>query len=735
MLQDTYYKEWDFTNTWIINNGKTMPRLRALTNLPIVLNNISILAKEGDSFSDTISIIPMDTEIKSIAHGNSVKGMTITQDTILNWEPDTTGSFVHTFVITDNNDKEIVTNLDITAVSFKGMGTESSPFEIETVDDLFATRYALSSNFIMKNDLDLTDSKYTNNEGWHPIGTPGCPFTGKFNGKGYKITGLYINRLDKFQGLFGSCLNSKIDSLHLLNLDITADQYIGGMVGFSTNSEFSHCSVFGKISSVEYIGGLIGKSEYTNISSCNTNVGIESSYYRVGGLVGTFLYGTIINSSTTGDITAIGEDYVGGLTGESKFSRIIGCYTTGDVFVSTSGYYAGGLSGYVYNSQVKNCYAVGNVTGKGNCGGLIGVFSGEEEDSVINCYSAGVTSGTSRTGAFIGQLAGPSVKNCYYNNSLPDQASSDIGYSTETYTPVTGLTTTQMKQKASFESWDFDNEWAIRSDSTYPVIQNINNAPFAYADTVKGSWSNLMNKNIDYETLQNNLVYDFESVVKYLSSNTTSIISVDEVKPNDSLRVEYRIGEYNANIGDTIWGNRTTSYLVYQGHAPVITSTAGTSVTAGETYTYTVTATDEDGDVLTYKLSNEPAGMTISGTEITWTPANGVTTSGEVTLTVSDGILTDTEKFTVVVDKPSYIENKKENKLLLYPNPIKSGLNISGKETIDHIEIISATGALVYHEMVSSPQVYINLEFLQRGVYYVHIITEKQKYIESIVKE
>jgi len=86
-------------------------------------------------------------------------------------------------------------------------------------------------------------------------------------------------------------------------------------------------------------------------------------------------------------------------------------------------------------------------------------------------------------------------------------------------------------------------------------------------------------------------------------------------------------------------------------HAPVITSTAVTSATKDEPYSYNVTATDSDGDTLTYSLTIKPSGMTINSSSgmISWTP----TTSGDynVTVKVSDGELFDTQSFTVTVEE------------------------------------------------------------------------------------
>jgi len=89
----------------------------------------------------------------------------------------------------------------------------------------------------------------------------------------------------------------------------------------------------------------------------------------------------------------------------------------------------------------------------------------------------------------------------------------------------------------------------------------------------------------------------------------------------------------------------------YCNEPPNITTTAPTTVTEYEQYTYNPTATDPETDTVTWSLENEPTGMLINATSgaITWTPAE-VATSGAVTLVANDGNGgTDTEVFTVAV--------------------------------------------------------------------------------------
>ncbi len=83
---------------------------------------------------------------------------------------------------------------------------------------------------------------------------------------------------------------------------------------------------------------------------------------------------------------------------------------------------------------------------------------------------------------------------------------------------------------------------------------------------------------------------------------------------------------------------------------PVISSTApADTAVVGEKYTYTVSASDANGETLTYTLTNAPGDMVITNSKITWTPSEGTTTSGEVTLTVSDGDSSVVQKFTLAV--------------------------------------------------------------------------------------
>ncbi len=86
--------------------------------------------------------------------------------------------------------------------------------------------------------------------------------------------------------------------------------------------------------------------------------------------------------------------------------------------------------------------------------------------------------------------------------------------------------------------------------------------------------------------------------------------------------------------------------------APVLTPIGSKSVTQGSQLRFTATATDADGDPLTFSLApGAPAGATITANgEFTWTPtAEQAPGPYSITVRVSDGSLADSETIAVTV--------------------------------------------------------------------------------------
>jgi RHS repeat-associated protein len=87
---------------------------------------------------------------------------------------------------------------------------------------------------------------------------------------------------------------------------------------------------------------------------------------------------------------------------------------------------------------------------------------------------------------------------------------------------------------------------------------------------------------------------------------------------------------------------------------PVFTSEPVVDARVGSPYRYPATASDPDGDPLTFSVLSRPSGLTIDPATglVTWTPtADQVGDSNQVSLQVSDGRLAATQTYVVCVDQ------------------------------------------------------------------------------------
>ncbi|MEC9256698.1 MAG: Ig-like domain-containing protein, partial [Pseudomonadota bacterium] len=85
---------------------------------------------------------------------------------------------------------------------------------------------------------------------------------------------------------------------------------------------------------------------------------------------------------------------------------------------------------------------------------------------------------------------------------------------------------------------------------------------------------------------------------------------------------------------------------------PVLASIGTQTVNEESSTSVTLSASDVDGDSLTYQLDSATAalGASVSGNSLSINPTTDFTGSGSVTVSVSDGSLSDSETFTVTVN-------------------------------------------------------------------------------------
>jgi uncharacterized repeat protein (TIGR02543 family) len=312
-----------------------------------------------------------------------------------------------------------------------GDGSEDNPYLIATADHLNNVRNHLNKHFRQTANINL--SGYSTGEGWEPIGMSD-DFTGSFDGGGHTISGLVINRPAQDDiGLFGYAeTTAKIRNLGLVGVNVTGCNYVGGLVG-GNRGLVTNSYVTGDVTGSNYVGGLVGQN-YGSIADSYA-VGNVEGLYRVGGLVGiNYDEGNIDKSYATGTVkgTETGTNYT----------------------------YVGGLVGSNIGS-VSNSFARGAVSGQEDVGGLAGYNSG----SITNSYATGAISGDSYIGGLVGfNHSEGTITGSYWDTETSSQTSSDGG---------TGKTTTEMKQKVTFENWDFITIWDMNAGDNdgYPFLR------------------------------------------------------------------------------------------------------------------------------------------------------------------------------------------------------------------------------------------------------------------------
>ena len=175
--------------------------------------------------------------------------------------------------------------------------TEKTIIWIHNVYELQNMSKNLSGNYALANDIDATITKTWNNgSGFVPIGNYNNRFGGTFDGNGYKIINLYINRSSQNDvGLFGyTSKYAVIENVGLVNVSVSGNYDVGGLVGWNYYGTVSNSYATGNVSGNYAVGGLVGENYYGMVSN-SYSTGSVSGYGDVGGLVGLNYHGTVNN--------------------------------------------------------------------------------------------------------------------------------------------------------------------------------------------------------------------------------------------------------------------------------------------------------------------------------------------------------------------------------------------------------------------------------------------------------
>ena len=294
-----------------------------------------------------------------------------------------------------------------------GSGTVGDPYQVSTAKHLDNVRHYDNKHFIQTANIELGVAPWNTGEGWVPIGVTHREliFFGTYNGNGYKINGLTINRPNKDnQGLFNETSSeAQLKNIGLTNVAINGSEKVGSIVGINKGI-IRGCYSMGWVNGWVNVGGLAGWNE-GEISRSFTNVSVKAGYENVGGLIG------------------------------------------------------------LNQGRIYDTYSLGSVTGKNRVGGLAGYNAGPEtglaKATLITSYATGRTVATNDFGTtYVAGIVGYNdglVQHCYYDKYTTGRNDTGKG---------SPKTTAQMTTRSTFEHWDFDGCWKINtSPGSYPYFQ------------------------------------------------------------------------------------------------------------------------------------------------------------------------------------------------------------------------------------------------------------------------
>ena len=310
-------------------------------------------------------------------------------------------------------------------------GTQSGKFTFFGGDS--TTR--LGAQYRLATDIDATPTRDWGNAGFNPIGGPtGADnvFNGFFDGGGYAVRGLFINRPGGDNiGLFSRIIKSgelAVSNLGVEEANISGEANVGIFAGLAEAS-FSRVWTTGNVksngSSGDNVGGLVGFFEVSASAGSASN--------------------TVMMSWSTADVKGV-EDFVGGLIG-----------------------YSNARAGSIVSDDN---WAAGNVSGDTRVGGGAGVAGNV---TFTRNWSSGAVSGEqqSSTGGFVGDVLSAGVGGNYvsvYWNLDTSGVTRSEGDSVNGSVVVQTLTVSNFGDEAAAAAWDFGDSDISDGVADFPLL-------------------------------------------------------------------------------------------------------------------------------------------------------------------------------------------------------------------------------------------------------------------------
>lgn len=364
--------------------------------------------------------------------------------------------------------------------SLSGDGTEESPYEISSPEDLayLANKVNSQTSAPIYEYYKLTDNINLNYNEWVPIGLGGNEnqyFYGSLDGNGFTISDLYITKPHECNiGIFGKVKDSEIKNLSISgaieSLSISKGLNIGSVAGHCENTVLNNISAIyfniGSISGNTYkeysrVGGIAGYVDGGKVINCKSNeshIDLKSGMFETGMIAGrcdsdiancsvTSSEDGLFSSATTADSFHMGG-LCGTLTQSAEKCTVNAPYMSNNIKTGED-VYVGGLIGFLAG-EVKVCTTKftetesNSITVSGTnaieVGGIAGGIGTDAKITDCKFDGKSISATTTYGDASVGGLVGEANSKPFIINAITpkqkmteDKMPSKFGYTTTWY--------------------------------------------------------------------------------------------------------------------------------------------------------------------------------------------------------------------------------------------------------------------------------------------------------------
>jgi len=240
------------------------------------------------------------------------------------------------------------------------------------------------------------------------------------------------------------------------------------------------------------VGTVCSEASVIDLDVCEVYMETAGDEQRDIGALAARNLGLVTDCSATVEMRVLGDrstDYVAGLIGVNDGGELRRCSARLSLAYESVGprpsmNFAGGLVGHNTGLISQCCASAYTDSQSAEFGGLVG----QNDGTIVDCFADGCFGGYRAAGLV--RLNGGNITNCYAAAAVPASAMG-AGLVTENFEGVisdsyllaeadgggpdnglgTPLLAVDMRRRASFPGWDFDNTWTICQDHDFPRLQ------------------------------------------------------------------------------------------------------------------------------------------------------------------------------------------------------------------------------------------------------------------------